>query len=301
MTEEGNGFFPVQAAARLTGLTPDTLRAWERRYRAVTPRRVGRGRAYSRDDIARLRLLRSAVQHGHAIGAVARLPNDAVEALLHADAAPPPAEKPAALTDALVAAIRDYDVPRAEREFGRLAATLNPPALVLDVVLPVLRLIGDEWQHGQFRAGQEHLMSGIIRHVLGGLLRVLGGSLHERTVLFATPPGERHEFGILSAALLTASSGVGVIYLGADLPVEEIAEAAERARATVVVVGLTALPRAEARNHLAELRRRLPESIALWAGGPAAPHVRGVHLTGSLEQFARDLAAQAPGARVARA
>jgi len=199
-----------------------------------------------------------------------------------------------ALTDTLLGAVRRYDGPSAEREFGRLAATLSPPALVLEVVLPVLRVIGDEWQRGQFPPGQEHLMSGIIRHVLGGLLRVLGGTPHhQRSVLFATPPGERHEFGILSAALLTASSGLGVLYLGADLPVEDIAEAAVQGKVGVVVVGLTAIPRAEARKHLTELRRRLPQPIALWAGGPSAVHVRGVQLTASLEQF-RDLVAQAP-------
>ncbi len=295
--------YPVQAAARLTGLSADTLRAWERRYGAVVPQRVGRGRAYSRDDIARLRLLRVAVQHGHAIGAVALLSNAAVEALLHPDPAPSlRGDEPAAqatqstgaVTETLIDALRHYDASLVEREFGRLAATLRPSALVLDVVLPALRVVGDECQREQMRPAQEHVLSAIVRQVLGGMLRLLSGIERPRRVVFATLPGERHEFGILSGAVLAAAADIGVLYLGPDLPVEDIAEAAMRSDASLVVVGLTAMPRAEARNHLLALRGRLPETVAVWAGGPAALPVRGVQLSVSLEQFVLDLAAYRP-------
>lgn len=312
-----DGGFPVQAAARMTGLTPDTLRAWERRYGAVVPRRVGRGRLYSREDITRLHLLRSAVQRGHAIGTIAELPNDAVARLLDepvpfaapagadhdrpavpaAGVAPPaaPGARAAApmndLTSALLAAMHAFDVPAVEREFGRLAAALTPRDLVLQVVLPALRTVGEAWQRGEVRPAQEHMLSGIFRHVLGGLLRALTPSNPSRRALFATPPGELHELGILSAALLAASAGVGVIYLGADLPLDEIVEAAMRTDVGVVVLGLTALPRAEARTQIEALRRALPRDIALWAGGPAATAVRGVQAAGLMDDFGPQLAA----------
>ena len=53
--------YPIRAVSKLTGIAIDTLRAWERRYGAVTPVRDSRGRLYSDADVARLRLLHQAV------------------------------------------------------------------------------------------------------------------------------------------------------------------------------------------------------------------------------------------------
>ncbi|MCX6620756.1 MAG: MerR family transcriptional regulator, partial [Acidobacteria bacterium] len=57
--------YPIRAVAKLTGIPVDTLRAWERRYRAVTPDRSARGRLYSDAEVRRLLLLRTAVDGGH--------------------------------------------------------------------------------------------------------------------------------------------------------------------------------------------------------------------------------------------
>jgi len=66
--------YPLRTVARLTGLSPEVLRAWERRYRVVTPARTPGGtRRYSAADLERLRLLKAAVDAGHRIGDVARL------------------------------------------------------------------------------------------------------------------------------------------------------------------------------------------------------------------------------------
>ena len=65
--------YPIRAVSKLTGVAIDTLRAWERRHSAVTPIRDDRGRMYTDADIARLRLLRGAVEQGHSIGRLAGL------------------------------------------------------------------------------------------------------------------------------------------------------------------------------------------------------------------------------------
>jgi DNA-binding transcriptional MerR regulator/methylmalonyl-CoA mutase cobalamin-binding subunit len=293
MTDDGHLMYPVQAAARLTGLSTDTLRAWERRYGAVVPRRVGRGRGYSPDDITRLHLLRTAVQRGHAIGQIARLSNDALESLLSAPraerSAAPAAPAAHALTEPLLEALRAYDSIAIEREFSRLAAVMPPSDLILSVVVPVLQVVGDAWQRGTLSPGQEHLLSGVIRHVLGSLLRVLAPGTGSPRVLFATPSGERHDLGALSAAVLAAAAGVGVVYLGADLPATEIAEAAKRTGVDMVVVAVTAMPEAKARAYVQDLRRRLPPAVPLWLGGPSAPRVSSTRRTAGLEHFSSEL------------
>ena len=84
--------YPIAAVSRLTGLHLDTIRAWERRYAAVTPERGPRGRVYTDAHVQRLRLLAALVKQGHSIGQVAELPTPGLEELLHRTA---PAAEPA--------------------------------------------------------------------------------------------------------------------------------------------------------------------------------------------------------------
>src|SRR6185369_638101 len=66
--------YMIGAVTRLTGLSADVVRVWERRYGAIRPVRSEAGtRLYSEADIARLRHLRQAVEKGLNIGQAARL------------------------------------------------------------------------------------------------------------------------------------------------------------------------------------------------------------------------------------
>ena len=87
--------YPIRAVAKTTGLSLDTLRAWERRYKAVVPERSERGRQYGAEDIDRLLLLGKLVEKGHAIGGIAALPNDDLKKLLAPQTSPAVQETPA--------------------------------------------------------------------------------------------------------------------------------------------------------------------------------------------------------------
>lgn len=66
--------YRIGAVSRLTGVAPDTLRVWERRYGAVAPPRSDRGtRLYSQEDVERLALIKRLVDRGDAISSVANL------------------------------------------------------------------------------------------------------------------------------------------------------------------------------------------------------------------------------------
>src|SRR5207237_71202 len=54
--------YPIRAVSLMTGVSIDTLRAWERRYAVVNPVRDDRGRVYSEADVRRIGLLRDAVE-----------------------------------------------------------------------------------------------------------------------------------------------------------------------------------------------------------------------------------------------
>jgi len=268
--------YPIRAVSKSTGIAIDTLRAWERRYGAVTPIRDDRGRMYTDADVARLRLLKGALEHGHSIGRLAALGDDELRNLAdHAGATASPAAAPMRQTpldtSALIAALQRYDAAGIDQEIARLAAVLRPLDLLRDVLMPVLVEVGDEWHRGRASIAQEHLMSSAIRHILGSFLRLHARRDVPARLVFATPSGDRHEIGTLGAAMLAASSGLGVAYLGPDLPARDIVESVTPAGAQVLVMGLTTTtaPKATERE-LRAIVQELPREVELWVGGRGA-------------------------------
>jgi methanogenic corrinoid protein MtbC1 len=137
--------------------------------------------------------------------------------------------------------------------------------------MPVLAQVGDQWHREPSRIAREHLMSSTMRSILGSFLRIYARSEVSPRLLFATPAGERHEIGTLGAAMLAASSGLGVAYLGPDLPAREIVGSVRLAGADVLVLGLTATsPRKADERELHTIVRNLPKNIELWVGGRGA-------------------------------
>ena len=260
----------------MTGIGIDTLRAWERRHGAVTPVRDERGRMYTDADVARLRLLRHAVEQGHSIGRLAGLTDtDLLGLAVPADTTAVPAADPVRPTSldtaTLSAALQKYDAAAIDREIARLAAVLRPLDLLRDVLMPVLVQVGDDWHGGRAGIAQEHLISSTVRHILGSFLRLYAQPDAKVRLVFATPSGDRHEIGTLGAAMLAASSGLGVAYLGPDLPAREMVESVKPAGAQVLVLGLTTASAGKAREReLRAIVRDLPRDVELWAGGRGA-------------------------------
>jgi len=274
--------YPIRAVSRMTGIGIDTLRAWERRHGAVTPVRDERGRMYTDADVARLRLLRQAVEQGHSIGRLAGLTDtDLHRVAVPAGtiAAPVTHPVPPASLDsgALSTALQTYDTAALDQEIARLAAVLRPLDLLRDVLMPALVQVGDDWHRGRAGIAQEHLMSSTVRHILGSFLRLYAQPDARVRLLFATPSGDRHEIGTLGAAMLAASSGLGVAYLGPDLPAREIVESVQLAGAQVLVLGLTTASAGKAREReLRAIVRDLPRDVELWAGGRGAERQAGI-------------------------
>jgi DNA-binding transcriptional MerR regulator/methylmalonyl-CoA mutase cobalamin-binding subunit len=276
-TRETSARYPIRAVSRLTGIGIDTLRAWERRHQAVTPVRDDRGRMYTDADVARLRLLRGAVEHGHSIGRLAGLTDAELRRLAAAgeDATAvsevASARRTSLDTAALTAALQTYDAVAIDQQISRLASVLRPLELVQDVLMPVLAQVGDEWHRGSVRIAHEHLMSSTMRNILGSFVRLYARPEVSTRLLFATPAGERHEIGTLGAAMLAASCGLGVAYLGPDLPAREIVDSVRPASAQVLVLGLTVTSAAKVREgELRTIVRDLPKEVELWAGGRGA-------------------------------
>ena len=279
--------YPIGAVSKLTALPEDTLRAWERRYKAVTPRRSGRGRLYSDKEIQRLLLLRDAVGQGHSIGQIANLSDDQLRSLLrksedlahpksttrvaHSKPKPKSSWEEVAPLGRLLDAVAAYDYTRAERELSRLAMTTpSPRDMVHQVAFPLMRITGERWHEGKFSIAQEHMITSLLVGLFGSMLRYYAPASPRAKVLMATPENEHHGFGILAAAMLAAAGGLGAIHLGTNLPAQEIIQAAKKTESTAILLGLCGADHKTAIPALREIQGKVIPSTHLWLGGASA-------------------------------
>jgi len=271
--------YPISAVAKLTGIPLDTLRAWERRYQAVIPKRSARGRVYSEEQIKRLLLLRQAVEEGHSIGQVAGVGDRQLRELIEKSSSLSgrgPVSKVSASQEILMPileALDHFDYAATDREINRLATTMaSPRDFVHQAALPLMRTIGERWHDGKCSIAQEHMLTHLLSALLASLVRTYSPSNPPARALLATPRNERHAFPTLAAAMLTAIGGLGVIYLGTDLPAADIVMAARKSEADIVLLSLSTTPGPETLEEINHMARKLPRSAALWLGG--APELR---------------------------
>jgi methanogenic corrinoid protein MtbC1 len=282
--------YPVRLVAVRTGLTPHVLRAWERRYRAVSPVRTEGGqRLYSDLDIERLRLLRRLTDRGHAIRRIAPLP---IAELARLDEETGEAEEGAASSDgagsrageaeqtragrageslaAALQATRRLDAVELQAVLERAAVTLGVPVFIDEVVAPALVRVGHGWAEGSLSVAQEHMATAVFRRVLGWLCRVYEVRGTEPRLVVATAPRQIHELGALMVATSAAAEGWGVTYLGPDLPVADLLSAVEQTGARAVGVSAVYAPEGvDLLAALREMRAGLPERVSLLVGGAA--------------------------------
>lgn len=262
---------PIRVVADRTGLSPSVLRAWERRYGVVSPGRSEAGqRLYSDADIARISLLAKAAGAGRSVGQIARLPLGELEALVSEDADhahPRPSPAGEFLEHAYVA-VAGLEPARLQTILRAAVFSLGVLEYLEAVAGPLLRRIGDAWHAGEIGIAHEHAASAAMRGTLEWLIDSLPVERNAPAVVLACPVNERHELGAMLAAGAAAQAGWRVIYLGADTPAGDIAEAARQHGARVVGVSVIApADPSRTRAELASLRATLPARVPLLAGG----------------------------------
>lgn len=225
------GIHPIGLVVRKTGLSAHVIRAWERRYGAITPgRSEGNQRLYSDNEIDRLTLLAKAVKNGASIGRIATLPEtDLLRLVLPDDPTATQTntaqtEKPneqSSVENALKY-IESSDNGSLRKELSSWLLSYGVGPVIERLVPSLMEEIGIKWNEGLFRVHQEHMATGVVRNFLGNVLDDFNVPSGGRTVITGTPPGETHEIGALLCALAAGTQGFEVMHLGADVPFPEI-------------------------------------------------------------------------------
>lgn len=171
----------------------------------------------------------------------------------------------------LIEAASQYDIEACDRLLREAVSSFAPLELVRDIVAPVMRETGNRWHQGEFSVVQEHLLTGLVRRRLSDVLDEHTRGSTGPAILFTTLSGERHEIGVLMAAVIAAADGFRCYYLGPDLRAADICEFC--ARRPVVALALSHVTQPEVVDvvdQLRELRAGLPASTEIWVGGQAA-------------------------------
>ncbi len=271
--------YPIKVVSQMTGLSAFVIRAWEKRYDAVIPSRTDTNRRlYSEEDIKKLRLLNEAVQKGHNIGGIANLSVNDLKSILKQ-------ERNAgrelvseeiisdfdSLLDVCLEAVKAYDAKKLETILLKASSKLSQPQLIENLIVPLVYKLGELWHEGEIRVANEHLATAVIRSFLANIMEQNNPEENAPIIISATPLGQNHELGAMIVGVTAAPLGWKVIYLGPNLPVEEISAVADSLEAKVVALSIV-YPGddQQLKMDLMKLKKILPEDVSIMIGGRAA-------------------------------
>jgi DNA-binding transcriptional MerR regulator len=256
--------FRIGELSYRVGVSPDVLRAWERRYRLLRPSRSAGGyRLYTEHDEWRVRLMQQKLWTGlsaaQAAQEVARMEPEG-------DLSEDSIETPHRLAQQLGASLESFDEDVAHELLDRLFGLHGLERAIRDALMPYLRELGDRWARGQVTVAQEHFASRLIEGRLLSLARGWNRGPGPRAVL-ACPSGEQHTLPLVCFGLVLRSRGWRNVYLGADTPPSTVHMAVDTVSADVVVLSAVSSDRfAPIVKDLRGLARRCPLVLA----GPGA-------------------------------
>jgi MerR family transcriptional regulator, light-induced transcriptional regulator len=226
--------YTIKTVVQQTGITPATLRAWERRYGVLSPGRSDGGyRLYSERDIAVLRWLKAQVEGGVAISSAVALlemqhragEQPEQEILSASSAGRQPAAGPRnapAVVGELLEALLAFREAEAEAILAEVFALYPVESVAEDIIAPVLVEIGERWHRGEASIVQEHFATAFLRRRLSTLLHVYGQPAAGPLAITGSAPGEWHDVGILLVSLTLRRHGWRVIHLGQNVPVSHL-------------------------------------------------------------------------------
>ncbi|MEY4528794.1 MAG: hypothetical protein RL768_2513 [Nitrospirota bacterium] len=282
----------IRRVAKLTGLSKDVIRVWERRYELVKPSRSSnRYREYSDEDVLLLRFVKGQIDLGIPIGTIAAEGRDALVEQMRA-ATPVSEDKPKPhdrLIDDLMGLLNPLDKVGFERKLNGAVAVIPFEEALDRILLPLQIRIGEMWHEGRLNISVEHFVTKLLQQKLFSVMNQL--PTHEKgpRVLIACPSGEIHELGAQAVAYMAASRGCHVHYLGPNLPSAALQIFCRLIKPQLVLLSLTEIPTDEKRQMLLEELTPIADHWPLAIGGHGAQAI-AKYLYGTHIELISDLA-----------
>ncbi len=246
----GESLIPIRTVSSLTGINPVTLRAWERRYKLITPMRTPKGhRLYSMADVDLINQVVTLLQGGMSIGQVQQVltHTPATKANPTATPAPTPIKHHFNLwqnyQQRLLETIRGFDEAALNAVYNEILALYPIDVVTHRLIVPLLRELGWQWQRGHSAGiAEEHFFSVFLRNKLGARLHHLNRQQTGPKLLMACLPGEHHDVGLMLFSMVALDWNYRIIMLGTNMPLEPVHTAAERSHCAAIVLSAARPP-----------------------------------------------------------
>ena len=283
----------IHRVAKLTGLSKDVIRVWERRFGILKPTRgANRYRNYSDEDVALLRFLKEQLDAGGSIGELAKLGRE--ELLGRARASAPRASFVdntfSRLLRELLSTLNPFDRVIFEKRLNGAVAVVPFEEALHGILLPLQEQVGQLWHEGHIDVAIEHYVTKHIQQKIFSAMNQLPVAEFGAKVIVACPPGEEHDIAALTVAYRCRVRGCRVYYLGANVPVASLANLCGKVEPDLTIISF---PLALSDDKVTELVQALADEVSpvsnLAVGGHGAIAMRDIFLKYNitvLEEFA---------------
>lgn len=304
--------YTIQMAAKLSGVGVHTIRAWEKRYKAIVPSRDQAGhRVYSKNDIEKLALLSELCLLGYSISKIAALSNNELKEQLKTLGKSEDSIKSlefnlvetqkfevnfAESLTIILLALKAYKLDIVAKEISKLKIVMNPREFALEIILPIMSELGAAVARGEYSVSHEHALSAILKFHVGKIIYSFEEESENEhfTIAFAGIEQDYHEFGILMGAMIARHYQFQVYYLGPNLPADALNDAIKFLNVKYIVLGATSIVGTFGPNYLnhylEKVLSKLPSNSQLLLGSSLSIDVsteyrKRIHQFRSLEDF----------------
>jgi len=271
-----NAFVLQSEIERLTGFGIEQLRKWRQRF-GFPPAQYGAngGVIYSRESVDRLLVIKRLLEAGRRPGqVVSKTAAENLKMAADLNLFKPDLERSES-TNAFINLLKGADCEAFKALLRKRRAKRSMLDFVQHTIAPLMVGVGDAWLSGEIDMFHEHLCSSMIeRYLITQTFK--SKPKHAFPVfIFALPPGEHHQLGLLMVEAVLAEAGAYIVNVGTDIPLNSLQLAAIECKADVVALTFSfAYPPRNVVPTLAHLRRLLPSKMLLWAGGAGLLQVK---------------------------
>lgn len=277
----------IHRVSKLTGLSKDVIRVWERRFGLLKPTRgANRYRNYSDEDVMMLRYLKEQLDGGASIGELAKLGRE--ELVTRARASAPRAAVVenmfGRLLRELVSTLNPLDRVTFERRLNGAVVVVPFDEALQGILLPLQEQVGQLWHDGQVNVALEHYVTNQIRQKIFSAMNQLPVVEFGATVVVACPPGEEHDMAALAVAYQCRVRGCRIYYLGANVPIAALVKLCSDVKPDLTILSF---PVVRSEEKVTELIHALVQDVSplsdVAVGGNGAVALRGQFLSSHIQ------------------
>ena len=214
--------FTIKDLENLSGIKAHTIRIWEQRYNFLKPSRSDTNiRYYSNDELKKVLNIALLNKYGYKISHIDKMGESELrEKILTLTQTEAQQER---IVNDLIQCMVDLDIERLENVLDSHIRVRGIERTITQIIFPYMEKIGILWLKNHINPAQEHLVSNVIRQkLIVGIEGIVTSLKINKTVLLFLPEGEYHELGMLFMYYLLKSRGVSTIYLGANVPMQDV-------------------------------------------------------------------------------